>query len=177
MHQLRHPFPRSGGRAPLGRAPVIVFACGNGLRGDDGVATRAVRLLAPDIRRHIEVRYVSALGPQDLVALPAAVRVVIVDAVVGPPPGTVVSLDLEDIPASRSPGAGRFTASSHQLPLGDVIALGRVLRDAPLEGSFVGLAIASVAVGTDVSAPVRAALPALRDAVAAAVLDRPSRPG
>jgi hydrogenase maturation protease len=169
MHQLRHPLPGPGDRADVGAERVVVFACGQGLRGDDAVALAAVRQLPPDIRRTITVRRVGALAPDDLVALPPAVRVVIADAIVGPPPGTVVRLDLGDLPTSQGRGTRRFTASSHQLPLGDVVALGRLLRDAPLEGSFVGLAVGSVRVGAPLSDPVRAALPAFREALAAAV--------
>lgn len=146
-----------------------MLACGQTLRGDDAVAFAAVRRLPLDIRHEITVRRVGALSPEDLVALPAGARVVIVDAIVGPPPGTVLSLDLADIPAGRSGRELRFTSSSHQLPLGDVIALAQLLRVAPLTGSFVGLAIESVAMGATLSDPVRAALPDFREAVADAI--------
>lgn len=146
-----------------------MLACGQTLRGDDAVAFAAVRRLPPDVRRDITVRRVGAIAPEDLVALPAGARVIIVDAIVGPSPGTVLHLDLADIPARQARRESRFTASSHQLPLGDVIALAQLLRVEPLTGSFVGLAIESVAMGATLSDPVRAALPAFREAVAGAV--------
>jgi hydrogenase maturation protease len=169
MHQLRHPLPGPGDRADLGAERVVIFACGQGLRGDDAVALDAVGHLPADVRRLVTVRRVGALAPEDLVAVAPAARVVIADAIVGPAPGTVVHIDLAELSAPRTRLERRFTASSHQLPLGDVVALGRLLRDAPLTGSFVGLAIGSVTADAPLSDAVRAALPAFREALAAAV--------
>jgi len=49
------------------------------------------------------------------------------------------------------------------------VALAQVMRDEPVAGTFVGVGIESVAVGTGLSASVRGALPALREAVCRAV--------
>jgi hydrogenase maturation protease len=127
------------------------------------VASAAVRHLPPDVRGRATVEVVGALGPEQLVALPAVARVVIVDAVVGPPPGRIVRLDLAEL---ASAGPAVRAVSSHQLPLGEVVTLAQLLRDTPLRGKFVGLAIASVTEGATFSDAVRRALPQLRLAIA-----------
>ena len=146
-----------------------------------------------------EVRIVRAVEVEDLVALPAGSRVVIVDAVAGPAPGQLVEIELAALhgraPDRATPDAGASSApdaaslerppsaaythvpgapdvsptSSHQLPLPEVVALAGLLRNAPLEGRFVGVGIESVAFGSGLSRPVAAAVPALAEAVARAV--------
>ena len=146
--------------------PVTVFACGDPLRGDDGVGPTVARALSSQILAMADMRVVGALEPEHLTQLPASTRVVIVDAVVGPPAGTIVELDL----GALARQARRVTTtSSHQLPLDRVVALAQTLRDEPLEGCFVGVAIGSVAIGSGIGEEVRAALPALQDAMARAV--------
>jgi hydrogenase maturation protease len=149
---------------------VVVMACGDPLRGDDAAATAAVRRLPPHLPR-TTVRLVGALGVDDLVALPSGTRVVIVDAVVGPPVGEVVCFTLAELVADAGRRRSPRVASSHQLPLADVVALAQVLRAAPLEGRFVGLAIESVAIGTGLSDPVEAELPAFVAAIERAIHD------
>lgn len=156
--------------------PVVVLACGDALRGDDGIAAAAVRALPPRVLELTEVRVLDAPGVEDLVDLPPDAWVVIVDAVAGPPPGQLVELDLAALRAlSAAPhgvaGSGPV-ASSHQLPLPEVVALAGLLRGEPLLGRFVGVGIRSVAFGEGFSEPVAAALPALTAAVAHAVHGR-----
>jgi hydrogenase maturation protease len=152
--------------------PIVVFACGDELRGDDGVAPFAVRALPSAVAAGVEVRVLGAVAVEDLVALSPGTRVVIVDAVVGPAPGQLVELDLAALPAGVTDRAALalITTSSHQLPLGDMLALAALLRDAPIDGRFVGIGIRSVAFGSELSGPVADALPALTDAVSRAIL-------
>jgi hydrogenase maturation protease len=131
------------------------------------VVAVAVRALPLELLAGAEVRIVPAVTVEDLVALPPDAQVVIVDAVVGPPPGQLVELALADL----ATGAVRAVAtSSHQLPLPEVVALAGLLRDAPLQGRFVGIGIGSVAFGSQLSEPVAAAVPVLADAVARAIM-------
>jgi hydrogenase maturation protease len=148
-------------------SPIVVFACGDELRGDDGVAPLAVRALPPRVVAGIDVRVLGAVAVEDLVALQPGTRVIIVDAVVGPPPGQVVELGLAEL---TSNSVTVVATSTHQLPLGEVLALAALLRDVPIEGRFVGVGIGSVAFGRDLSGAVTAALPVLADAVARAIL-------
>ena len=122
--------------------------------------------LPPWVLALADVHVIGALEPEHLTNLPAGARVVVVDAVVGPPAGTIVELDLAAL-GSRSTRV--TTTSSHQLPLDGVVALAEVLRDEPLEGRFVGVGIESVAMGSGLGEAVVAALPALREAVERAV--------
>jgi Ni,Fe-hydrogenase maturation factor len=73
---------------------IIVLACGDELRGDDGVALAVVGALPSAVLARAEVRIVGAVAVEDLVALPVGSRVVIVDAVAGPAPGQLVELEL-----------------------------------------------------------------------------------
>lgn len=146
---------------------VVVFACGDALRGDDAVAWLAVKDLPGAVLAAAEVRLVGALEPEYLIELPAGVKVVIVDALVGPASGRIVEMDLLEL-SSRA--AAVVATSSHQLPLSEVVALAQLLRDEPFAGLLVGMGIESVSVGGELSEGVSAAIPALRFAVAAAVL-------
>jgi Ni,Fe-hydrogenase maturation factor len=171
---------------------IIVLACGDELRGDDGVALAVVGALPPAVLARAEVRIVRAVEVEDLVALPVGSRVVIIDAVAGPTPGQLVEIELAALhgraPDRATPDAGASSApdaavkhprtpgapdvsptSSHQLPFPEVVALAGLLRNAPLEGRFVGVGIESVAFGSGLSRPVAAAVPALAEAVARAV--------
>jgi hydrogenase maturation protease len=144
----------------------VVFACGDALRGDDSVAGLAVASLPPRTRSATDVRSVGALEPEALMALAPWQPVVVVDAVVGVEPGTLVDLDLAEL-AARS--AAITAWSSHQLPIDRVIGLACLLRGQPVRGRFVGLGIGSVGAGLGPSERVAAAIPSLRQAITRAV--------
>jgi hydrogenase maturation protease len=147
--------------APVERSRVSIFACGERVRGDDGVAAAAVRALPRPIRALAEVRRVAALQPEDLICLPAGQGVLIVDAVVGPEPGDLVRLDLDALAFRAVP---LRPGSSHQLPLAMVVGLAEAIGGHH-PGVFLGLAACSFEVGARLSDPVRHGLPALRQAI------------
>ena len=68
---------------------IIVLACGDELRGDDGVALAVAGALPPAVLARAEVRIVRAVEVEDLVALPVGSRVVIIDAEEGKEGGIV----------------------------------------------------------------------------------------
>ena len=140
---------------------VTVFACGETLRGDDGVAAAAVRSLPASIRALAEVRRVAALRPEDVMALPAGQHVLIVDAVVGPEPGDLVRLDLDALAFRAVPFR---PGSSHQLPLAMVMGLAEALGSHH-DGVFMGLAGSCFEPGAPLSEPVRRGLPVVRQAI------------
>ncbi len=166
--------PAAGGPAAgtpaAGR--VLVLACGERSRGDDAAALVAAdRLLAADDghalgvdlqagRPGVEIRLVGQLEPDDLAAVGPEVRVLVLDAVRGIPPGAILHRSLADL-ASSGPGP----RSSHMLPLRDVLGLVAVLRGGLPDGSFVGLGGESFELGAPLSPAVRQALPAFVDAV------------
>lgn len=161
---------------PVGQGGrVVLFACGNALRGDDSVAGRALAGLPDEVLRRAEVRSTAALEPEQLVDLDAGLAVLVIDAVAGVPAGQLVRLDLEAV-ADRA--ADVRACSTHQLPLDRVLGLASLLRDAPVRGLFLGLGVGDVGAGTRLSGPVAAAMPGLREAIAVAVeeLAGPSQP-
>jgi hydrogenase maturation protease len=145
---------------------VVVFACGDPLRGDDAVAPLVVKSLFHELPPGAVIRLVGALEAEYLVDLASHTRVIIVDAVVGPEPGAIVQMDLREM-SGRAEAV--VTTSTHQLPLDQVVAIAQLLRDEPIEGVFVGVGIEAVAHGEALSGPVEAAVPAFREAIRQAV--------
>ncbi|MFV2063689.1 MAG: hydrogenase maturation protease [Chloroflexota bacterium] len=151
-----------------GRHRVVLVACGRPERGDDYVGARAVERLTPETREMVDVRIVTALGPESLVELPADVAVLIVDAVVGVEPGQIVDVDLANL-ATLSGRAS--TTSTHQLPLDQVVGLAGLLRERPLEGRFLGVGIEDVSLGAGLSPTVLAVLPEMGRMIGSALSD------
>ncbi len=148
---------------------VRIVACGNADRGDDGAAVVALATLLPtlprDLLARLEVRRCEELRVDDLADLPADASCVIVDAVAGPEPGTVVRCTLADLAS----GPTCSPRSSHQLPIDIVLGLAGVLRQSAIPGTFVGLAGHGFGYGSPLSRAVRGALPDFRDAIEAEV--------
>jgi len=149
-------------RSTTGSDRVVVFACGNADRGDDAVAARSVEHLRLQADGAVEVRISDAIEPDELARLSPGERVVIVDAVSGVSPGSIVMSDLRDIDRL---GPVMQASSTHQLPLPQVVGLASVLRGVPLEGRFIGIGIENVEPGHDLSPAVLAGLPALRQTI------------
>jgi hydrogenase maturation protease len=148
---------------------VVVFACGNPDRGDDALAAVAVRAATESEgwpREQVSLHVVDSLAVEDLVAVPPDAVVLIVDAVAGPEPGSIIETDLAELgQLDHQPSP----ASSHTLPLPRVIGLAGVLRGSPLEGRFLGIAVADVTEGAGLSTAVLRSLPRLANAIASAV--------
>jgi hydrogenase maturation protease len=152
---------------------VRLLVCGNAERGDDGAALAAVAGLLPGLPPHLlavlEVRRCEQLELEDLLDLPEATACVIVDTAVGLPVGTVVTIPLGELP-DRDAAAGPSLRSSHILPIGQLVAIAQILREHAMEGAFVGLGGRSFGFGRALGRPVRAALPAFRSAIEAALI-------
>lgn len=130
---------------------VGLLVCGEPMRGDDGVAAAILAALPATTRGLADVREVSGLMPDDLIA--SAGPVILLDAVHGPPAGTVVDLPLDRlgvlVEAGASPG------STHALPLPMVLRIVEHLAGGPPEGRFIGVAGVSFTLGSPLSGPVR----------------------
>lgn len=135
-------------------ARVTVLVCGEPLRGDDAVGPRVADALSARVRRRAEVRQVGGLMPDDL--LDGAGAVIVVDAVRGLAPGSVVDVPLGDLTRLEASGAG--PASSHALPLASVVAIAEHLEGGALRGRFIGIGGASFELGAPMSPPVEAAV-------------------
>ncbi len=162
-----------------GRPPrrILVLACGEASRGDDaagllaadvvrrwvagtGEPPRPLRGLLQALRDRIEVVTVGQLEPDDLLEVADDDAVVVVDAVRGVEPGSIVRRPLVDL-ASGGPAP----RSSHTLPLRDVLGLAQTLRGSLPRGVFVGLGGSVFELGAAPSGPVLQGLAALAAAV------------
>lgn len=125
----------------------------------------ALARLPAAVRDRVEVRRRTVLDPLDLVDGPAGTALLVVDCVVGVPPGELVRLPLDALGGRAGPAA----ASSHTLPLADVLGLARIVAGRPIRGVFLGLGGADFRVGAPLGPAVAARLPALEAAVAAEI--------
>ncbi len=142
----------------------VILACGDPARADDGAAVAAAQLLAA-ARPDTDVRICGQLDADDLLAASTRGPCLVLDTVVGPPPGTIVRRSLTSI-SSRD----MRSASTHALPLPATVALAEALG-AALDGSdLLGIAGATFELGGAISDEVAAALPAYFAAVADAAL-------
>ena len=143
---------------------ATLFVIGHPDRGDDGAAEAALArvprtaLASVDVVRaqHLDVEALMSVGP-----------IVVADAIRGPEPGTIVVWTLSEVAAL--PAAP--TASTHGLPLPAVLTLAAALGGHPLEGRFIGIAGARFALGSPLSAVVRAALPQAARAIETALAE------
>lgn len=143
---------------------TLVLGIGNILMQDEGLGVRAVERLQALYRLPPEVRAVDGgvMGLDLLPYLEDAKRVLILDAVqIGRPPGSIVRLESEQIPAALA-----LKTSIHQVGLQEVLAVGRLRDTLPVHIALWGMQPASLEMGTDLSPVVSAALDGLVEGVA-----------
>jgi hydrogenase maturation protease len=133
---------------------VSVLACGDPLRGDDAVAEAVLRALPATTLRLCDVRQVGGLMPDDLMD---AEPVIVVDAVHGPPPGTVIDLPLSAL--SELYASGVTPGSSHALPMPLVLGIVDRIAGRLPDGRFLGVAGEDFTLGAPLSALVERAVP------------------
>ncbi len=152
---------------------IPIFVCGEPARGDDAAGFAAVELLPADLRERAEVVPGGQLDILFVMSLSADAPCVVVDAVAGLRPGEVWVRPLASLVdrarALQEAGRSPELRSSHELPLEQVLDLAATLRDAPPAGTFVGIGGGCFDVGTPLTDPVAAALPAFAAAIAAEV--------
>jgi len=154
---------------------VRLLVCGNADRGDDGAALAAVAGLLPCLPTHLlavlEVRRCEQLDLEDLLDVPTCTTCVIVDTAIGLPVGSVITIPLVELPERDAAASGPNLRSTHVLPIGQLVAIAQILREHSLDGTFVGLGGRSFGFGRALGRPVRAALPAFRTAIEAALIE------
>jgi hydrogenase maturation protease len=159
--------------------PVRLLVCGNPHRGDDGASLMAVAgLLArlpPRLLALLDVRHCEQLDIEDLVDVPGSTVCVVVDTVLGIDPGEIVAMPLAELPDADA-AAAPVARSTHVLPLGQVVAIAGILRDAPIEGRFVGIGGGSFEFGHPMDRRIIAGLAAYRTAIMAAVMMAAAEP-
>ena len=144
-------------------APTVVIGLGNPLMGDDGLGLAAVARLEAgwELPPGVELVDGGTWGLNLLPVIEDAGRVLLVDAItVGAAPGTLVR-----IPRDRLPRYLATKISPHEVDLRDVLALAELRRTLPAETTAIGLEPATVALGSELSAPIEAALDTLVAAV------------
>jgi hydrogenase maturation protease len=144
---------------------ILVVGLGNVLLEDDGLGVRAVEALERDFALPPEVRVLDGgtLGLALLGELAEARRLVLVDAVAtDDPPGALVRLCGDDVEP-----AVRWRLSPHQVGVADLLDALRLIDRQPDSITLLGLTPATIELGTELSAAVAGALPALVLAVAA----------
>ena len=152
--------------------PVVrLLVCGNADRGDDGAALFAVAhvlpRLAPAVSRQLEVRRCSQLDATDLIDVGPGEACLVLDTVVGVPPGEVIALTLEEL-TERATITPR---SSHALPIGQVLGIASAVRGGLPVGRFVGIGGKWFGFGNVRSRSLREGMPAYEQAIASAIDD------
>ena len=121
-------------------APTLrVLVCGSADRGDDGAALYAVAhvlpRLDPILRQRVEVRRCPQLDAADLIDVADGEACLVLDTVVGVPPGSIVEIPLDEL--SRMQDAA--PRSSHALPISQVLGIAEAVRGQLPYGRLVGI--------------------------------------
>lgn len=149
----------------MGAPETAVIGLGNVVLSDDGLGVHAVARMRSSYSFGDSIELVEG-GTAGLLLLPwiaDARRVIIADAIDRrTAPGTLVRLDGEDWAAAFAP-----PISPHDVGLRDLLGAARLSGCWPLQLVLLGLQPATTAIGTELSAPVSAALDGLVDAILA----------
>ncbi|MDE3134964.1 MAG: HyaD/HybD family hydrogenase maturation endopeptidase [Acidobacteriota bacterium] len=140
------------------KTKTVVVGIGNLIRTDDGFGLHALERLRRDPRVPAGVTFIDGgtYGLELLTCISDSTHLLLLDAIdVGEPPGTVVRMANEEL--RGLPGA----ASVHQVGLADLLAMLPLVSTTAREIVLLGVSPLSTDWGTDLSAPVAAALDAL----------------
>jgi hydrogenase maturation protease len=144
---------------------TVVIGLGNVVLSDDGLGVHAVRRLRDryEIGEAVELIEGGTGGLPLLPRLADARRAILVDAIdVGVPPGEVVRLEGEEWTNAIS-----IQMRPHEVALEDLLGAAQLSGVWPDQLVVLGAQPASIALGTELSAPVATAIDALVDAIAA----------
>jgi hydrogenase maturation protease len=143
-----------GTTADAPRRPLVI-GIGNDFRGDDGCGRATAREFRTRAAPRISVVETDG-DPANLLDLWEGFDpVFVIDAVKsGAPPGTVIRIELGEVPAF----VRERTSSTHGLSLADGIALGRSLGRLPGHLILYGIEVADDSTGTMMTPAVRSAV-------------------
>jgi hydrogenase maturation protease len=151
-----------------GAADTVVIGLGNVVMSDDGLGVHAVRRLRERyaVADGVEVVEGGTAGLLLLPHLADARRAILVDAIdTGACPGTMTRLSGEDWMSAFS-----IRMTPHEVALEDLLGAARLKDVWPEELVLLGLQPGPIALGTELSLPVAAALDELVDAIAAQLI-------
>jgi hydrogenase maturation protease len=143
---------------------IIVLGLGNLLRRDEGLGVRAAQRLHEryDLPESVQVVDGGTLGLDLLCYLEDADRVLILDAALTEgPPGTMLRLADEDVPAFFG-----IRASPHEIGVADLLALTKLRGTTPRHVVVLGMQPEALELGWDLSEAVASHLETLVEAVA-----------
>lgn len=137
---------------------TLILGLGNVLLTDEGVGAAVLRALAPlaeaDPRLSLQdggTLSFTLAGP-----IAEAARLVVVDAAnLGQPPGSVRILEGTDMDAQLA----RHAASVHEVSLSDLFDIARLTDSLPARRALVGIQPERIDWGSELTAPVAAAVP------------------
>jgi hydrogenase maturation protease len=150
---------------PPNATRCLILACGNTLRGDDGVGHRLAEWAEDRFRQQPGVHVIARQQwTPDLAAdIAAAESVLFVDCSVAAKPGHVHLVPVE-------PRNGASEAATHHLDAPELLALTHSLYGVRVAHSMLlTVGAASVEIGETLSSPVEAALPRARGILEKAV--------
>lgn len=131
---------------------ILVLGVGNILLQDEGVGVHVVRRLEEQFRfpEHVDLLDGATAGLELLHHFDGVARLLVVDVVdAGKPPGTIIHLDGEELPAFFS-----IKISPHQLGLSDLLAVAELTGKRPAETVAIGIQPASLDTGLELSPTV-----------------------
>lgn len=154
-------------------ADTVVIGLGNVILSDDGLGVHAIRRLRERYAIAEDVELIEG-GTAGLLLLPHladARRAILVDAIdTGAAPGVLTRLEGEEWVDAFS-----IRMTPHEVALEDLLGAARLAGAWPQELVLLGLQPSSIALGTELTAPVAAALDELTDAIAAELCGRDAR--
>jgi len=142
---------------------ILVLGLGNTIMTDDGFGVRVVVELSSRYRLRGDVRLLDGgtLGLDLLPQLEGVERLLIVDALqMQAAPGTVFRLEGEEVPRAFA-----SKLSVHQMGVQDLLAVAELMGHLPSELVVWGVQPQSIEMGTELTAPVAAAIEPVVDGV------------
>ncbi|MFA5785955.1 MAG: HyaD/HybD family hydrogenase maturation endopeptidase [Actinomycetota bacterium] len=144
-------------RGTLEERVLTVIGVGNPVMGDDGLGVRAAQTIRESAPPRVRVLDGGLIGLELIADVEDASHVLVIDAVdAGEPPGTVIELTGEQVPAFFD-----RKLSPHELAISDVLALASLQGREPEEVVVLGIQPRCVEVSAELSPEVEAALPGL----------------
>jgi hydrogenase maturation protease len=148
---------------------TLVLGVGNILLQDEGIGVRVVEHLNEcyTFPEEVQVLDGGTMGLDLLYYLEGVDRLLVIDAVdAGRPPGTILRLTGDEIPALL----GR-KLSPHQIGLADLLSVAELRDLTPGQVVLIGVQPASLETGLDLSPAIRARVPAIVEMVIKEVID------
>lgn len=145
---------------------VQVLACGAGEHGDDGAPIAAMATLMSGLPADLEVRLTERLDIDDLLAVPAGVGIVVVDAATGIDPGWVIQMPFAGLVGRET---GIVLRSAQELSAPGTIGIASMIHGLPLVGIVVVIGGVNFGFGDALSSPVVVGLGAYRVAILDAI--------